>query len=113
MALLGLLRRLRLEDFPGDGPDVENISQIWRKHFNLDMVETRERRFKGCVVTDGSSVTVLMIKPSCMVTPCDESADDDSSRRLKLTRYSTAEAGHAAVASVEPHGTVMLTPRRI
>lgn len=46
---------------------VHEHSVMWRKHFNVNSVETRERLFDNRVVTDGYGVSVLMQKPTCLV----------------------------------------------
>ncbi len=68
MFMLKLLKTLQIEkNIPGDGRTVDAMV-YWRKHFNINAVETQTRRFDGRIVTDGRSVSVLLAKPSSIVT---------------------------------------------
>jgi hypothetical protein len=67
MLLLKLLKSLGLEKFPGDGRAL-NAMVYWRKYFNLNVVETRNRHFGERIVTDGCAVSVLLNKRCRLVT---------------------------------------------
>ena len=66
MQLFRLLRTGEDEDYKlltkegiKDGRDLDAHS-IWKKHFNLNIVETRTRKFANRIVTDGYAVGALM-----------------------------------------------------
>ena len=58
--LLKLLRAAKLTNFKGDGQQITDFTPYWRKHFNLNAVETSTQTFRGCVTTDGYAVSVLI-----------------------------------------------------
>ena len=64
MTLCQVLKNTKLINIKGDGRD-ENKHLFWEKFFNLNAIETRNRRFGDRVVTDGYGVSILMNKPSC------------------------------------------------
>lgn len=66
MFLLKLLKTLKLEDIPGDGRTMDAMV-YWRKYFNVNAIETRNRRFDGRIVTDGCAVTALLARRCRMV----------------------------------------------
>jgi hypothetical protein len=62
MVLVALLRELGLEKFAGDGRSADH-DRLWAKYFNLNAVETKERRFAGSIVTDGVGASLLLTRP--------------------------------------------------
>jgi len=68
MMMVGILKKMGLERFDGDGRDADRDA-IWRRHFNVNLVETVTRRFGMRIVTDGCAVSVLLRKPTCLVCP--------------------------------------------
>jgi hypothetical protein len=83
MMMVAMLRDMGLEKFPGDGRDVDRDA-IWRKHFNVNLVETRTRRFAHRIVTDGCAVSVLINKPTCIVCPRCAGSDEERAELFKL-----------------------------
>ena len=70
MMMLSILKAMKLEEFKGDGRgEKENFASIWKRHFNLNLVETQNRRFGCRIVTDGKAVSILMNKSCCLVCP--------------------------------------------
>jgi hypothetical protein len=71
MALLGILKRLKLERFADDGRGLEDeaLRAVWQRAFHVNAVETADRRFKGRLVTDGCAVSVVMTKRSAALCP--------------------------------------------
>ncbi|PNH07954.1 Phytoene dehydrogenase, chloroplastic/chromoplastic [Tetrabaena socialis] len=67
MAMLHMLKSMGLENLAGDGRSMD-ATLLWRKYFNLNLVETKKRRFGGSIVTDGTGVSVLMAKPAAAAT---------------------------------------------
>ena len=69
MSLLGMLKRLGLEAFKGDGRALsdEEVHSIWQRWFGISEFETRQRRFGGRIATDGCAVAAIMNKPSSAV----------------------------------------------
>jgi hypothetical protein len=59
MLLLGILKKMNLSTFEGDGRD-EDPLQYWKKFFNLNIIETKNRKFANRIVTDGYAVGALM-----------------------------------------------------
>jgi hypothetical protein len=59
MMLKRLLRDMGLESFKGDGREVPS-RELWSKYFNLNAVETRNRRFDDRICTDGYAVGIQM-----------------------------------------------------
>ncbi len=103
MALLGILKRLKLEAFAGDGRGVGDaeVEAIWRRHFHLRPLETESRRFKGRIVTDGCAVAVVMTKES-RATCCVASVDSAALRKCLHGgwRFVGVDPGVSDVATV-------------
>lgn len=69
MMLLKILKTLGLEkNIKGDGRH-EDPGVYWRRYFNINLVETRNRKFSNRVVTDGFAVGLLMSTRSRIVNP--------------------------------------------
>lgn len=68
MALLGYLKSTELEKFKGDGR-YEDASTVLKKYFNVNAVETKDRKFANRIITDGCSVSVLLEKKCALVCP--------------------------------------------
>jgi hypothetical protein len=69
-ALMGVLTRVRSADglplYKTKGKDADHDA-AWRKHFNINAVETRERAFGGRISTDGVSVAIYMEREQACV----------------------------------------------
>jgi hypothetical protein len=78
MTMMQVLKDLKLVNIVGDGRDEVGAPQappwprkgpdkhaMWGRFFNLNAVETRNRRFDDRIVTDGYGVSILMDKPAC------------------------------------------------
>jgi len=76
MLLIQLLKALKLEEIAGDGRDTD-ARRLWVKYFNVNIVETRNRRFDERIVTDGCAVSVLIAKKSQVVCPTKEITQRD------------------------------------
>jgi len=59
MMLKALLKKTGLEVFKGDGRD-EAAGHLWAKYFNLNTLETVNRRFANRICTDGYAVSALL-----------------------------------------------------
>ena len=68
MALLGYLKALGLEKFAHDGRN-EDAGALLKKHFHVNMVETKNRSFGNRISTDGVAVSVLMSKKTALICP--------------------------------------------
>ena len=65
MALMGILKEMKLERFTGDGRHADH-RRLWAKYFNVNYVETRSRRFDNFILTDGCSVSALLINQTAL-----------------------------------------------
>jgi len=97
MMLMALVKRW--EGFKGDGR-LEDHAAIWRKYFNVNLVETASRRFDGRIATDGCGVSILMAKRSAL--QC-HGAPDAIAYAKALRR------GKARVCGVDPGFTDVVT----
>ena len=68
MTMMGILKSMKKEDFKGDGRSVDRLS-LWRKHFNVKMVETKTREFDCRISTDGCGVSIQFKKKSSILFP--------------------------------------------
>lgn len=59
--LMRILRTLNLEEIKGDGRNEDHM-KLWRRYFNLNLVETHTRFFDQRILTDGCAVSILMNK---------------------------------------------------
>ena len=59
MSFMRILRDCKLATFTGKG-EGEDHGKLWAKYFNLNAIETINRRFAGTISTDGTAVSVLM-----------------------------------------------------
>lgn len=101
MMLMRILRDLKLEKFTNDGRD-QNHSLLWRKYFNINLVETVRRRFDNRIVTDGCAVSVLMEKKTLVVA----STASPSIEELKILK---AEKDLCRIIAVDPGFTDIVT----
>lgn len=89
MLMLKMLKAVKLEDsktIPGDGRTVDAL-EFWRKHFNVNAVETRKRRFGGSIVTDGCGVSIVMKRHCRLVATVKETPSRaDLQAAFALTR---------------------------
>jgi hypothetical protein len=107
-AFVGLLRRLRRPDgSPVEALTCNNLkpeehNRLWRKYGNVNMVETRSRRFGGRISTDGVAVTVHMSTTQALVLPSGEEEFDPSMiPETKLTiEYAGVDPGLTDVVTV-------------
>lgn len=62
MTMLGMLKRLDIENIRGDGRDLScnDTRRFWDKSFNLNAVETRNNRFAFRILSDGYAVSVQL-----------------------------------------------------
>ena len=83
--LMSVLKNMRKERFKGDGRDVDQDA-LWRNYFNVNLVETKVRKFGGSIVTDGCAVSVLLANAkTCIVCP-EEPLDSGTLRILAHDR---------------------------
>jgi hypothetical protein len=109
MTMLAILKRLGLEKFEGDGRDLQS-TPVWRRHFNLNAVETEKCRFGGSMYTDGCGVSVVMDKKTCMcAAPCKV----DKERLLQLYKDGVnvvgVDPGFTDVATIATRGGKVAT----
>lgn len=108
MTLMKLLSIGNLEPIKGDGRS-ENHAVLWRKHFNVNAVETRKARFDYRILTDGKGVSIQrrVLRPSA-TSECDCKSrlpKDCSSGECRLAR---AEAS-SLETGVDPGMTDIVT----
>ena len=61
MAYMQILLDCKLVEYQGtDGASKLDHGMLWAKHFNLNAIETRNRRFAGIIYTDGCAVSALL-----------------------------------------------------
>jgi hypothetical protein len=86
------------------GADSEHDSK-WRKHFNVNRVETKERRFAGRISTDGYAVSVHMLhENACVLSKVNDEWEPSRIRRenkgkLPVT-YAGVDPGYTDVVTV-------------
>jgi hypothetical protein len=95
MMLMGMLKKMGLEKYDGDGRD-QDPRKFWAKYFNLKLVETRRREFRNRIVTDGCAVSALI---SCTVLPhqseCSGDGIDSIQRAVACKVGEVADGGSA------------------
>lgn len=101
MCLVTLLKTCGLEAIKGDGRCVDR-SALWAKYFNLNSIETHERKFNCRIVTDGYGVSALLNRTQ-RYTVALESDSVDSDCRVALSEDSVC------VRSVDPGYTDVVT----
>ena len=103
MFLMSVLKNMRKERFKGDGRSVDQDA-LWRKYFNVNLVETKVRKFGGSIVTDGCAVSVLLANAkTCIVCP-EEPLDSGTLRILAHDR-----SGNVLKKGVDPGYTDFIT----
>lgn len=116
MALLGYLKKLKLEKFKGDGRN-EDASLILKKYFDVNLVNTKSRMFGNRIVTDGASVSVLMRRMCALVCPnnclCEKKLKELYERSLLdksdplYVRVVSVDPGFTDIATtIDQHGTI-------
>ena len=104
MTMLGILRNMKLAEFAWDGRNADHDA-IWRKHFNLKLVETRNKHFGYRIVTDGYAVSVVMQKKCCMLC----SKKDHIPEELQDLYSQRDNDKHIRFVGVDPGGTDIVT----
>jgi hypothetical protein len=81
---------------------------LWEKHFNLKLVETKQRRFGGSIVTDGCGVSVFMKNESTLTcrcgAPCCSEMRAALERGDQATRVVGVDPGFLDVVTVAEKG---------
>jgi hypothetical protein len=108
MTLLGYMKELKLEQFEGDGRK-EDASRILRKYFNVNLVETKNRRFGNRIITDGVAVSVLMNKKSALVCPNSCPSEKKLQELYVRSLCDRSDSEHVRIASVDPGYTDVVT----
>ena len=109
MMFMAILKATGLEKFKGDGR-AEDHRALWSKYFNLNAVETRNRRFGNRIITDGYSVSVQMDRLTSVA--CDVSCgcmDKEACRRklaqgVGVTRAVGVDPGFTDAVTVAEKG---------
>lgn len=89
-AWIGLLRRVKRSNgvayvpINTNRPDHNVVNSAWKRHCNVNMVESKTRAFGWRIATDGCAVTVVMDATSARVLP-EENGEWDPSIIQKLT----------------------------
>ena len=108
MALLGILKGMKLEKFNGDGRD-EDASAILKKYFHVQLVETEKRKFRNRFVTDGVSVSVLVNKKCALVCPDSCPCEKRLKELYKKSLLDQNDKEHVRVVAVDPGFTDVAT----
>lgn len=103
MFMMKILKSMKLEKFKGDGRDVDHI-KIWRRHFNVNLVDTRTRHFAQRIVSDGCTVSILMAKKTCHVCP-NNTCPEKGECRIILNE----DSGYVRMIGVDPGITDVVT----
>jgi len=108
MTLMKLLSIGDLEPIKGDGRP-ENHEALWRKHFNVNAVETRKARFDCRILTDGKGVSIQrkVIRPST-TSECDCGSRHPKDSSSCECRLASVEAS-AIEIGVDPGMTNIVT----
>jgi hypothetical protein len=115
-ALMGVLVRVKSPEggflAKVKGPD-SGHDAAWRKHFNVNAVETRERAFRGSITTDGVSVGICMDREQAIVLSKTNSEWD--AKRIKREKgplpvmYGGVDPGYTDVVTVA-HSSELRSP---
>lgn len=108
MSILGYLKSLKLETFPGDGR-YQDASCILGKYFNTKLVETANRKFGNRIITDGAGVSILMNKRSALICPNDCPCTGTLKILYANSLLERRNKDHVRVASVDPGLTDVVT----
>ena len=108
MALLGYLRGVKLENFKWDGRN-EDASAILKKYFNVNAVETKDRKFANRIITDGVSVSVLLNKKCSLVCPNNCPCEATQKKLYLDSLLDRSDKEHARIVSVDPGYTDIAT----
>ncbi len=108
MLMMELLKKVGLEKFKGDGRDQDHDA-LWRKHFHVGLVETRQRRFANRIVTDGCAVSVLIAKCSCLVCPSPPAEETLQSMRDIMLNLRGDDEKYLRVIGIDPGVTDFVT----
>ena len=101
MSLLTYLKSMNLEKFKGDGRNVDAYS-ILKKYFNVNLVETRHKKFANRIVTDGLVVSVVMNKKSNLECHVDCPCASTLKLLYQHTSLEKSNIEHVNVVSVDP-----------
>ena len=108
LALLGYLKKLKLEKFAGDGRH-EDATKILKKYFDVNMVNTKTRMFGNRIVTDGASVSVLMRKMCALVCPNNCPCEQKLKELYERSLLDKSDPNYVRVVSVDPGFTDVAT----
>ena len=89
MAYMMILRDCKLVDFTDDGRG-QNHLKLWAKHFNLNAIETRNRKFAGMIATDGTSVSAVMTQQTGSIIKI---KDLDPAKLLRVLEWGGTSVG--------------------
>ena len=108
MALLGYLKQLNLEIFKGDGRD-EDASRLLKKYFNVNLIETKNRKFGNRIITDGVAVSALLKKKCALVCPNNCPCEKELAELYKRSLLDRTDSDHVRTAAVDPGFTDVAT----
>ena len=94
MMFMTLIKSNGLEKFKDDGRKQDKYT-MWSKYFNLNGVETQNRRFGFRINTDGCAVSIIMDKTTCVTCGI---------KSLKMLPKEEAECEHLLSCDVEKVG---------
>jgi hypothetical protein len=101
---LSVVKKLNLSDHNGDGRNTDKRT-IWNKFCNMNLVETKKRKFDESITTDGYSVSVLISSKMSINTtsgPTDSTIDHvrESIRKTESAiRYGGIDPGFSDVVT--------------
>ena len=114
--MMGMLVRVtdsngkKLAPTQGDPCDLKNHDDHWRRFFNINKFETKERRFGGRISSDGVSVSVYLDRDQACVLSTKEGEWDplrigNEKGGLKVL-YSGVDPGFSDVVTIAHSGTL-------
>jgi hypothetical protein len=105
MFLMSVLRYTQLEPMTDDGRSLDHRA-LWKKYFNLELVETRRRIFDNRIMTDGYAVSVLI---SSRVNQDTSKGSSDSSLERIQQLVKRVGADNVVTCGVDPGFTDIVT----
>ena len=111
MMFLSILKKSKLEKFKGDGRN-EDAKVYWKKHANLNGVETCNRTFDGSVVTDGYAVSILMARKTSACCPCTLEKREEHLAKAKGMMGEREDDNPVLKVSIDPGGDDVVTAYR-